>query len=140
MSTIQSIERGHEFGKPTRTIRAYAKLLNWADGSIEQVLSGGNPSHEVHGAAALNVQASMDADLDDKRLPLRIVHELSDDGTLLDTAVLKIGDKGRAIVVVKGEPGVSAEELVEELRAWDRSRARLESGDDTDPPAAANGS
>ncbi|MFZ3569924.1 helix-turn-helix domain-containing protein [Streptomyces sp. BH097] len=137
LSSIQAIERGHEYSKPTRTIRQYAALLHWTDGSVEQVLGGGERTL-IHAEAPDSTPA--DADLEDRRLPLRIVHELSDDGELLDTAVIKIGEKGRAVIVVKGEPGVAAEELLEELRAWNRKRASLEEGDATEPPAAAEGS
>lgn len=139
LSSIQAIERGHPYSKPTRTTRAYADLLQWTAGSVEQVLGGGDPNHVHQGAVALTAakQAPADIDFEDKRLPLRIVHELSDDGELLDTTVIKIGEKGRAVIVVKGEPGVSPDELVEELQAWARARARLESGDAAEAPATA---
>lgn len=141
LSSVQAIERGHPYSKPTRIIRAYASLLNWTDGSIDQVLAGGEPNHVHYGSAhATAAKASPDVDLDDQRLPLRIVHELKDDGELLDTAVIRIGDKGRAVIVVKGEPGVTAEELLEELRVWNRTRKQLESPDAAEPPADAEGS
>lgn len=144
VSSIQVIERGQSFSKPTRTIRKYADFLNWTERSVDEVLAGGSANHIVYrpGQVEAMGQASprpAEAELDDQRLPLRIVHELSDDGALLDTTVIKIGKKGRAVVVVKGDPGVTPDELVEELRAWADARARLES-DATEPPAAAEGS
>lgn len=141
VSSIQVIERGHAFGRPTRTIRRYAELLRWTDSSVEQVLAGGDPNHVHYGSATATMrEAATDAELDDQRLPLRIVHELKDDGALLDTTVIKIGEKGRAVIVVKGDPGVTPDELVEELRAWAEARARLEKGGSTEPSAAADGS
>ncbi|MFC8124693.1 helix-turn-helix domain-containing protein [Streptomyces sp. NPDC057302] len=142
LSSVQAIERGQEYTKPTRTIRAYASLLHWTEDSVDQVLAGGDPNHVHHVSAHMTAakQGRADVDLEDQRLPLRIVHELSDDGELLDTTVIKIGERGRAVIVVKGEPGVSPDELVEELQAWARARARLESGDATEPPAATDGS
>lgn len=135
-TSIQDIERGHEYTKPTRTIHAYAELLGWTRDSVDSVLAGGDESHG-HGSASpapARLQASgeaarealADVELDGQRLPLRIVHELSDDGALLDTTVIKIGEKGRAVIIVKGDPGVTPDELVDELRAWAEARARLE--------------
>jgi DNA-binding XRE family transcriptional regulator len=143
LTSIQEIERGHEYTKPTRTIRAYAQMLGWTEGSVEQVLAGGAPDYlrtDTPPTDAAVHEAPADTDFDDKRLPLRIVHELSDEGELLDTAVIKIGEKGRAVIVVKGEPGVSADELLDELRAWNRKRASLEGEDGPDSSAAAEGS
>lgn len=142
LTSIQDIERGHEYTKPTLTIRAYANLLGWVPESVDTVLAGGNISHTAAEAppASSASESLADADIGGQRLPLRIVHELSDEGELLDTAVIKIGDKGRAVIVVKGEPGVSAEELLEELRVWSRTRKQLESPADTEPSAVADGS
>lgn len=142
VSSIQVIERGQSFSKPTRTIRKFAKLLAWTDGSVDQVLAGGDPNHvTASGSASASVrEVPADAEFDDQRLPLRIVHELKDDGALLDTSVIKIGAKGRAVIIVKGEPGVSPDELVEELQAWARTRARMESADATEAPETAEDS
>lgn len=144
LSSIQAIERGQEYRKPTRIIRQYAGLLHWAAGSIEEVLGGGERTLIHAGGSgpppSSQSEAPADAEVDDRRLPLRIVHELSDEGELLDTAVIRIGEKGRAVIVVKGEPGVSADELLDELRAWNRKRASLEGGDDSESQATAEGS
>ncbi|WP_338699133.1 helix-turn-helix transcriptional regulator [Streptomyces sp. Q6] len=139
LTSIQDIERGHKYTKPTRTIRAYATLLGWSPDSVDSVLAGGDVSRAAAAPAPADERPA-DTDIDGRRLPLRIVHELGDEGELLDTAVLKVGDKGRAIIVVKGDPGVTADELIEELRAWQRSRARLESGDDTGTSESSGGS
>lgn len=141
VSSIQVIERGQSFSKPTRTIRKFAELLAWTDGSVDQVLAGGDPNHVHHGSAHMTAaKPPADVDFEDQRLPLRIVHELKDDGALLDTSVIKIGAKGRAVIIVKGEPGVSPDELVEELQAWARTRARMESADATEAPETAEDS
>jgi|SRR5881392_1221064 len=143
LSTIQAIERGQEFGKPTRTIRSYAKLLNWTDGSVEQVLSGGDPNHVVYATATASLggaNAPADDDLDDKRLPLRIVHELKDDGALLDTTVIKVGDHARAVIVVKGDLDATAEEIEAALKAWRATQSQLQSPADGESTSAADGS
>ncbi|WP_327655738.1 helix-turn-helix domain-containing protein [Streptomyces sp. NBC_00483] len=141
LSTIQAIERGQEYGKPTRAIRSYARLLNWTDGSVEQVLSGGDPNHVVYATASLGGgKAPADVDLDDKRLPLRIVHELKDDGALLDTTVIKVGDHARAVIVVKGDLDATAEEIEAALKAWRATQSQLQSPADGESPSAADGS
>lgn len=141
LSTIQAIERGQEYSKPTRAIRSYAKLLNWTDSSVEQVLSGGDPNHVVYATASLGgAKAPADDDLDDKRLPLRIVHELKDDGALLDTTVIKVGNHARAVIVVKGDLDATAEEIEAALKAWRATQSQLQSPADGESTSAADGS
>ncbi|MFC5883330.1 helix-turn-helix domain-containing protein, partial [Streptomyces virginiae] len=86
-SVVQLIERGKQFSKPSQTQRAFARRVGWADGSIEAVLAGGEPTVEP---AATPPPVPDDA-LTESRLPLRIVDELADDGALLDTTVVPLG-------------------------------------------------
>ncbi|MFC7306221.1 hypothetical protein ACFQVC_18615 [Streptomyces monticola] len=51
-------------------------------------------------------------------LPLRVANELSDDGELLDTAVINLPGGGRAVVVVKAGLQATPEEIEESLKAW----------------------
>jgi transcriptional regulator with XRE-family HTH domain len=119
LSTIQAIERG------------------------QQVLSGGDPNHVVYATATASfggANAPADDDLDDKRLPLRIVHELKDDGALLDTTVIKVGDHARAVIVVKGDHDATAEEIEAALKAWRATQSQLQSPADGESTSAADGS
>lgn len=116
---IQSIERGDPRAKPTGTMRGYARVVGWRDGSLEAVLAGEEPTLE---ADARPVSAPA---VDD--LPLRIVEELRE-GPLLDTTVLDLSDLGsdaRMIVIVKGRPDASPEEIRRDLLAWRQTQRHL---------------
>lgn len=126
-SVIQLIEAGNEYKKPTATMRTYAARVGWQEGSIERVLAGGDPVF-VEGAesTALEVQGSAAPDpAPEAGLPVRIVHELKGRGELLDTAVIPLGDGGSMVVVVKGKPGASPEEIARNLEAWREAHGQL---------------
>ncbi|WEH40282.1 helix-turn-helix transcriptional regulator [Streptomyces sp. AM 2-1-1] len=124
-STVQSIERGQQFNKPTRTIRAYAAELGWSSGAVERVLAGGEPIVEeaVHRPDLTPFEPT--AALSDSGLPLRIVADLTDSGPLLDTVVISLPGGGQAVVVVKGKAGGSPQEIQEALEAWRRTQTHL---------------
>lgn len=133
---IQAIERGTEFDKVTGTIREYARLVGWTAESIEAVLAGGEP--RLTAEAAIPATSATASLLDD--LPLRIVEEIGE-GPLLDTTVLDLGPGGsgaRMIVVVRGAPDATPEEIRRDLLAWRKAQRHLaDLGDDeTEPPAA----
>lgn len=120
---IQTIDRGVPHSRVTGTMRAYARLLDWTEGSIERVLAGGDPI--VHAGPEGPVGVGESAEVAeatyvarDFALPLRIRKELDDDGELLDTAVITLPGGGRALVIVKSKEGASAEEIEEDLKAW----------------------
>lgn len=119
-SVIQLIEAGNEYKKPTPSIRAFAARVGWADGSIEAVLAGGDPTLKAVAAPTPESGAPTDAGL-----PLRIVHELKGKGDLLDTAVIPLGDDASMVVVVKGKPGASIEEIERSLEAWRKAQGQL---------------
>lgn len=119
-SVIQLIEAGNEYKKPTASMRAFAARVGWADGSIEAVLAGGEPT--LKGAPAPASSASVPPD---SGLPLRIVHELKGKGDLLDTAVIPLGEDASMVVVVKGKPGASMEEIERSLEAWRKAQEQL---------------
>lgn len=136
-SAVQAIERGTVYAKPTPTIRAFAHAVDWTLESVDQVLAGGEPTYEASAdpEAADSTTAPIPSSA---QLPLRIVDELSDDGALLDTAVIEIGGDTRMVVVVKGKPNASPEEIRRNLEAWRRAQRNLRSldddGDDDEPP------
>ncbi|NUP23578.1 MAG: helix-turn-helix domain-containing protein [Streptomyces sp.] len=133
-ATVQNIERGTGPTKATPSIRAYAALLGWTPASVDKVLAGGDPTlvgEEDAGEAAITESG---------RLPLRIVDELSDDGALLDTAVIPLGDDASMVIVVKGRPDASPEEIRAALEAWRRAQPQLrELSTDQPQSPAANG-
>jgi DNA-binding XRE family transcriptional regulator len=138
-SPIQAIERGDEVAKVTGTMRSYARLVGWTDDSIDAVLAGGEPTHlRVEDLEREGAQVRTGAD----DLPLRIIDELGE-GQLLDTTVLDLtpgGSGARMIVVVRGAPEASAEEIRRDLMAWRRAQRHLQNlGDagDDEPPAQA---
>lgn len=143
-STIQKIERGHEFGKPTLAIRAYARRVGWTEESVDRVLVGGTPSH-VHVASAdlSTAHSGTEGTLSEsavRRLPVRIVDEIENEGALVDTAVIPLGNGGTMVVVVKGAPGATPDEIKAALEAWRRAQPQLQELSTTQEPApAANG-
>ncbi|MFG3488485.1 helix-turn-helix domain-containing protein [Streptomyces sp. NPDC047972] len=119
-SVIQLIEAGNKYKKPTASMRTYAARVGWADGSIEAVLAGGEPTLKDAPAPARESGPSAAAGL-----PLRIVHELKGEGDLLDTAVIPLGDDASMVVVVKGKPGASLAEIERSLEAWRKAQGQL---------------
>jgi DNA-binding XRE family transcriptional regulator len=118
-ATVQNIENGSTSKVTPTTVRAYAALLGWTPTSVDRVLSGGEPTlagEESTGEASL---------AEPSRLPLRIVDELSDDGALLDTAVIPLGDDASMVIVVKGRPDATPDEIRTALEAWRRAQPQL---------------
>lgn len=136
-ATVQNIERGKPFARPTATHLAYAKLVGWVEASAEQVLHGGEPALAE---PAGNAEATGEVSAETTRLPLRIVDELQDEGALLDSIVLQLGDDARMVVVVKGRPNASPEEIKRNLEAWRKAQRHLQAIDsDEEPGDVANG-
>ena len=127
-SVIQLIEGGKEYKKPTPAMRTYAARVGWAEGSVERVLAGGDPiltgQLETEPPAKADQEAPAESAAD-AGLPLRIVHELKTRGDLLDTAVIPLGDGASMVVVVKGKPGASQEEIARNLEAWREAQGQL---------------
>jgi DNA-binding XRE family transcriptional regulator len=120
---IQAIERGDEFEKITGTMRSYARLVGWVDGSIESVLAGGEPLPQAEAEQYRAPDLSTAEDL-----PARIAEEISE-GRLLDTAVVDLapyGSSARMIVVVRGAPDATPEEIRRDLLAWRRAQRHLQ--------------
>ncbi|KMS72634.1 hypothetical protein ACZ91_64825 [Streptomyces regensis] len=113
---IQSIERGDKRKKATGTMRSMARLLGWADGSIEAVLAGGHPTLSGKPSPASPTE---DPDSRPLELPPRITEELRD-GQLLDSSVIDLTEDGsaRIVVAVVGPEGASAEEIRRFLDSW----------------------
>lgn len=106
---IRNIERG-DITKITPTIRQYAQIVGWSEGDAERVLAGGEP---VQGApVAAPASAGLDLAVD--------VQESLRRGPLLKSQVVEVKTPSgtvRATIVLRGEDGSSAEDLLAALRA-----------------------
>lgn len=124
-STIQNLESDKERKHVPASLYKVERALGWATGSGEAILNGGEP-------AVAEEAAEPPTDL-----PLRILQELKD-GPLLDTTVLDLtplGSKARMVVVVKGEPDASPEQIRADLLAWAKAQRFLQNlGEEDDGP------
>ena len=128
-STIQNLESGTERKRIPASLPMVERALGWAAGSGERILEGADPS------------PADEPPPPPSDLPLRIIQELQD-GPLLDTTVLDLtplGSNARMIVVVKGEPDASPEQIRADLLAWAKAQRHLQNLDgDDDPGEIAN--
>lgn len=125
---IQAIERGRGFEKITGTMRSYARLVGWPEGSIEAVLAGGEP---IQPSAAPEAPAQQAPD----GLPLSILEEIGE-GRLIGVDVFELpGSNARMTVVVRA-PDASPEEIKRDLLAWRRARRHLQGFGDADDDGA----
>lgn len=129
---IQNIERGRTGGqrpsKVTGTMRSYARLLGWADGSIERVLAGGEPEEAPTPAPAEPEQHPLSDLSPDVQMELR-------SGRTLGSQVLHLGppeSDARVIVVLKGGEDITEEQMEEIMQDWRKRRRHLQ-GVATDP-------
>lgn len=114
--SLQNLERAH----PVRmtTVHNIARALGWPADHAEKLLA-----ERVDGVPT---STPMPSDL-----PLRVADEL-EDGPLIDSTVLDLGDDSgaRMIVVVRGKPDASPEEIRKALDEWRRMERRMRTGDE----------
>lgn len=125
-TTIANVERART-RKVTPTLRSVARVLGWTPDSIEAVLAGGSPRPQPDlvtqtddGAVELQVKK-----LSAGGMPLRIAQALME-GSTLDTTIVPLGPGADMVVVVKGRPTASPEELRAALLAWERREGHLD--------------
>lgn len=118
---VQKTETGSKLKKVTPTMRAYAKLLGWAPGSIEDVLAGGGPTMATEDAEVAQSGAG-----ESSRLPLRIVDEIEGDRPLVDHRIIPLGDGTNMVVIVTGKENPTPEERKRNLERWERAQEHLE--------------
>jgi transcriptional regulator with XRE-family HTH domain len=141
-TTIANIERARTRAI-TPTLRSVARVLDWPTDAIEQVLAGGDPpttegvdvvTRDEHGQTYV-FQAKSYAAPDG--VPLRIARALAE-GATLDTTIVPLGPGADMVVVVKGKPTASPEELRAALLAWEAREGHLDRlglvADDQDQP------
>jgi transcriptional regulator with XRE-family HTH domain len=127
---IQAIERGEDVKKPTGTMRSYARLLDWTDDSIEQVLAGGEPTlAEVVPAEADAAPEPEAADVIAPRsgLPL-VVREIMDSGEIWDTTISHVTEGGadvRVISITVFPPDEAPDLRRANREAWEGIQPRL---------------
>jgi DNA-binding XRE family transcriptional regulator len=121
-TVIQTIERGRGFERVTSTLRNLEVALDWKRGSVETVLAGGDPlpSNDPGAQDPTGVfrQSAYGG------LPLRVTHTLVE-GTTLDTTILPLTPNADMVVVVKGKPTATPEQLKSALLAWEEERGYL---------------
>lgn len=136
-STIQNLESGKDRSRLPHSLPKIERALGWKEGSGRVILDGGSPAQAIDQNATEDIAA---ADVGTGELPLRIVHALSADaGPLLDATVVDLtplGSDARMIVVVKGKPDASPEQIRKDLLAWERAQRKWQnlgsSGNDHD--------
>ncbi|MCX5202405.1 helix-turn-helix domain-containing protein [Streptomyces sp. NBC_00237] len=118
-STIQNLESGVERKRIPPSLAKVERALRWRGGSGESVLNGGEPTPAIDG------QSIPPTELSGSGLPLRIIHELTS-GPLLDTTVIQLGTDSRMVIVVKGQPDASPDQLRADVIAWAKAQELLE--------------
>ncbi|MFE3678802.1 helix-turn-helix domain-containing protein [Streptomyces griseus] len=132
-STIQNLEAGKARVRQPPSVKKVEAALGWTPGSADAVLAGGDPTTATPGPREDVPQAG-----DQPGLPLRIIQELSD-GPLLDTTVLPLSGDSRMVIVVKGTPDASPEQIRRDLTAWAKAQSALQNLDhEPDPSDPAN--
>lgn len=129
---MRNIENG-QLSRITPTVRAYAHVVGWSDGSVEAVLAGGEPVSAARPSGGPEVNAA--GVIAAEELPLRIRAALAD-GPLIDSAVISLpGEGGEAdaqmVVVVKGRPNASPDQLRKALLAWEQTEQQLRRHEDS---------
>lgn len=133
-SAVQNIERG-SIKKVSPALRAFAREVGWTDDSIEEVLAGNPPTMAEHAEPAQADETGAAT----SGLPLRIAREL-EGGQLLDSTVIPLSDDGggRMVIVVRGQPDASPEEIKRALLEWERRERQLrarQTDENQGPPA-----
>lgn len=132
-STIQNLEAGKARVRQPPSVKKVEAALGWTPGSADAVLAGGDPTPAPSSQPEEAPQA-----VDRSGLPLRIIQELSD-GPLLDTTVLPLSGDSRMVIVVKGNPDASPEQIRQDLIAWAKAQTVLQNlGDDNGSSGSGN--
>jgi DNA-binding XRE family transcriptional regulator len=112
---MRNIEQGN-ISKVTPTVIAYARLVGWTEDSIERVLDGGDPVLREDGAPSH--AAGPEEPPEPSDLSVRVRQALKE-GPLIDSRVTEVttpSGRVRATIVVRGEEGTSAAQLLAALR------------------------
>jgi transcriptional regulator with XRE-family HTH domain len=119
-TTIANIERAR-VARATPTIRAVARELGWKPGSVEAILDGGDPVLADTQPAKPPEPPALPVN---EGLPMRVARTLAE-GTTLDTTIVSLGPNADMVVVIKGKPTATPEQLRAELEEWERREGHL---------------
>ena len=123
-TTVQNIETG-KVTKVTATIREYARLVGWPDGTVERVLAGG----PVLAPVAQQEEAAEAAPaFGTLGLSPTVEYELRS-GETLENMVIPLGpdeSDGHLIVALQGKKGASPEEIARIAARFRKVRPRLQ--------------
>ncbi|MFG2277573.1 helix-turn-helix domain-containing protein [Streptomyces asoensis] len=122
-STIQKMESEKVSQVTPTTVRAYARLLGWADGATEQVLAGGDPTMAAEGEPAPGSSPAPGLGLSPA-----VEYELRA-GRVLDSQVFNLGPDdadGQIIVVLQGKKDATPEEVERIAARYRRARRHLQ--------------
>lgn len=132
-STIQKMESEKVSQVTPTTVRAYARLLGWAEGSADQVLAGGEPAMaDEQGGRPLSDAPALG-------LSPAVEYELRA-GKVLDSQVFNLGpddEDGQIIVVLQGKKDATPEQVERIAARYRRARRHLQGIADTDEVAGS---
>jgi len=152
-STVQNLESamfGRGFSRMPGSAREASRYFGWTEDSIQNVLSGGDPTTAKPtvdpSAPAVEELARMIAagEVPASELPRRIANALTASGPLLDATIIELADddgepEGEIVVIVKGKASASQDQLDRAVERWERAERRLRSTPRDGDPSAANG-
>lgn len=120
--TVQSLEGGRDRMRIGPGLLAVVRALGWPEGHIERLLAG-----KVEGPPSKRPPTPGEASSD---LPLAVAHELKQ-GSLIDSRVLQLGEDSdaRMIVVLRGEPDMTPEQIERALKEWKRVVTQMRMGE-----------
>ncbi len=134
-STVQKMERGEGDQVIVTTLRSYARLLGWTDGSVDQVLAGDKPTLASEASAGDTPSSAPSSALG---LSPAVEYELKS-GDVLDSQVINLGpdeDDGHIIVVLQGRKGATPEQVERIVARYGKARRHLQGiGSDVDEVA-----
>lgn len=113
---LWNIEKG-AIAKVTPTVMAYARLVGWADESVEAVLNGGDPVRCDPEPTAPSSEKAPEPAASDLSV---LVQQALREGPLLESRVAEVNTpsgKVRATIVIRGEDGTPPEDLLAALRS-----------------------
>lgn len=120
---VRNIERG-SIAKITPTVLAYARLVGWTSDSVESVLTGGSPHVAAPEQPRPRPQPQPEGGAENEGDPAagfsaRVRQSLLE-GPLIDARVSELTTptgRVRATIVIRGEEGTPAEDLLAALRS-----------------------
>jgi len=123
-ATIQKMESGHVYSKVQPVHRSAARVLGWSEKSVEQILSGGEPTLVEAGEAlpAPGRGSELDEVLNDlsEHVRMALLGGKVVDGDVIDLAS-DDPDSVAVLILKRGNrPNVTPEQMRDDLRKWSK--------------------